>query len=381
MLILITIVLLIIWSALVVSVYSIFWPFISNLWDLKNYNIAYYGAISSIERANLILKYHWAGFEWSWWWIWATWIWPNNDKIANNFWQLVKNWNWAWYEIKSRVNWELPWNNNWNIPVDLWDNSSKNYNKIEYNDSQEFILDIDNTSNISDYYTWNISISWFNLKSPLVISWTFRLPPAIKSNFWDEDLDISKDIDGDWVTDDIIINRTLFWNYNWQTFNTFPTFSINYNTSKVNDEDTAIRESVINNWWSNINYWQDFWWNKASFTPIWSTKASQPTEQNIIPLNLALTGMTFSQILQNTTWLHLKFSLVNPLKTTENYLYPFLEYNLNFCSDIACNNKITIPDRYYNIYWNSKVWKYNVQIKVKKPIVNSDAASDFAIVF
>jgi hypothetical protein len=46
-----------------INIYSIFTPFIDNLQDIKDYNMAYYGAISSVERAELTLKYHESGFE------------------------------------------------------------------------------------------------------------------------------------------------------------------------------------------------------------------------------------------------------------------------------------------------------------------------------
>ncbi|MBU0625904.1 hypothetical protein KKG31_06130 [Patescibacteria group bacterium] len=45
------------------SVYSIFFPFITNLGEIGNFNTAYYGAVASIERAELVLKNKEPGFQ------------------------------------------------------------------------------------------------------------------------------------------------------------------------------------------------------------------------------------------------------------------------------------------------------------------------------
>jgi len=63
MLLAFTFILLAIGVGILVSVYSIFFPLIKNLGEISNYNTAYYGAISSIERGQLALKYRDPGFE------------------------------------------------------------------------------------------------------------------------------------------------------------------------------------------------------------------------------------------------------------------------------------------------------------------------------
>lgn len=50
MLIVFVIVLLVIGLAIIGSLYSLFLPFFQQLGNIKQYNVAYYGAVSSVER-------------------------------------------------------------------------------------------------------------------------------------------------------------------------------------------------------------------------------------------------------------------------------------------------------------------------------------------
>jgi hypothetical protein len=52
-----TLVLLAIAIGILVSVYSVFFPFMQNLGTVQQYHQAYYGAVSSLERAELVLRY------------------------------------------------------------------------------------------------------------------------------------------------------------------------------------------------------------------------------------------------------------------------------------------------------------------------------------
>lgn len=52
-----TLVLLVVAIGILVSVYSVFFPFMQNLGTVQNYHMAYYGAVSAIERAELSLRY------------------------------------------------------------------------------------------------------------------------------------------------------------------------------------------------------------------------------------------------------------------------------------------------------------------------------------
>jgi len=57
MLLIFVIVLIVTGLAILFSIYSIFIPFSDSFKDISDYNIAYYSAISSIERGGLVLKY------------------------------------------------------------------------------------------------------------------------------------------------------------------------------------------------------------------------------------------------------------------------------------------------------------------------------------
>ncbi len=63
MLLAIVLTIIVIGAAIVTAVYSSILPFFGILSQTANYNVAYYGAIASTERALLSLRYHKAGFE------------------------------------------------------------------------------------------------------------------------------------------------------------------------------------------------------------------------------------------------------------------------------------------------------------------------------
>jgi hypothetical protein len=69
MIIAFALVLLITGMGIMFSLYSLFLPFIQDLGDIKGYNVAYYGAVSSLERAHLVLRYQDGGFEGSGGWL------------------------------------------------------------------------------------------------------------------------------------------------------------------------------------------------------------------------------------------------------------------------------------------------------------------------
>ena len=50
-------------AVIVTALYSSILPFIGIIGNTTDYNIAYYGAIGSTERALLSLRYHQAGYE------------------------------------------------------------------------------------------------------------------------------------------------------------------------------------------------------------------------------------------------------------------------------------------------------------------------------
>jgi len=298
MLILIAIVFIIIWSLIMGSIYSIFSPFIENIKNITDYNVAYYGAISGAERAELTLKYHWPGFEWSWWYMWSTnQRWPDGDQKTNfnniEFGKLTKSSNWFYRNIKSRTSWKIPENGKWNIDLELQkdigtDSEAKNYNKLEPNMSEEIWLDIDTTpiSTANKYYQ-----PWYTTtRNVPKIDFYFRLNPLTKDKFWN--LDSNTDNDKDWKGNDAVINRSFAWTYiNWTNQTPFSIHPYIKNTV-VYDNDTMIREVSVNQHAENkitFENWQNpFYW--TTITNSW---------QNMIPPITSLTWASFASIFGN----------------------------------------------------------------------------------
>lgn len=373
MLILLTIILLSLWMVIMANVYSIFNPFVQTLWDVKDYNVAYYGAISSIERANLAIRQHSAWFEWTWWWMdWSDILdWPDSDNNPGTFWKLSKNTSWMYWNIKSRIVWSIPEAWGWNIEPQLQWVDSINYNKLEYFNAQEFVLTVDKSVASNAYQpvnSANVDKIWDIMWTP-VINLDLRLPQKIYSslNKW---LNESHDLDWDWVQNDIVVNRSLFgedWSGN--DFTVLPNISQDYNAMTYRTDDSAIRERNINNWISlafgnNIN-------------PLHSDPNSPQNtleDHYIIPSNNSFINNDFSTILNDWDNLHLKLSLVNKLITNDNNLFPFVEYKVDF-------GWATVSDRHFHITWVWKVWNYNVSLNFSKPVVESNSASDFTILF
>ena len=403
MLILIVFILIMIGSALTFNIYSIFRPFIQTLSNIQHYNVAYYWAISSIERAELVLRYHTAWFEGSWGWEASNDFWPSSDKKIANFWLLSKAQNWMWWEIKSRITSNgsttvylpKPWK--WNVDYELrrtgtdywW--SSSWFNKLDYNMAEEFLLYRDDTTDTGEFYTGVDEINKIVDINPDSIQVLLRLPPKIGTKFNGggasniDDLADGLDLDGDWISDDIIVNRSLFWIDNDSPQNEFtilPTIDVDYdnNPYSVKAWDTAIRESIINNftnWNPNICFGNNsscrsIGWDK---NPV--QNESKPDYHNIIPDDSPFSWHSFKYIFSNWHKLHLKFSIVNLMKTSEWKIYPFLEYKLIFNFD----SPTEISDRFFHIKWIWKVWDYKVIINLNKPVVKSSAESDFTILF
>lgn len=348
MLLLIVFILLLILSSLIFNLYTIFQPFIKNLWYIHHYNVAYYWALWSIERALLALKYHSAWYEWSWWWIWWN-KWHVSDHKVNIW--ILSIWNnWILREIKSRTNWLIPIPNEWNVDYDLSGTWSENYNKIELYKSIIIPLYIDNWTNP---YTWwiknNIRIDYF--------TWIFRLPAWIQ--LWN--LLEWADVDWDWVSNDVILTWSVYWSLSTGNFSIFPMLNVNYSSKVVNSTDSFIREDIINSS-RTLNFWN----NK---NPVRNTN---PNFHNIIPMYHIFSWYNFNQIFQNSNNLHIKFSLVN-IPRWINWVYPFLEYRFSFPT--------VISDIFYNIKWIWKVWEYEVNILIKKPVIEDSASTDFAIIF
>ena len=375
------------WAAIIWNIYAIFQPFIDQLWEIQHYNIAYYGAIASLERANLALKKHIPWFEWSWWWLWKQTFWPKTDYNYQNkkdiWWLLSVSNNWIKWEIKNRIKAVSKWANyiitipqpwKWELDPDLA--SGFNYNKLEFWLPLQFALYVDSDLNSNHYYTWTNNPDG-NKPTINSINISLRVSPKILQAFWWwSALDsTNEDLDSDTIPDDIVVNRSIFWKTGDIIFTINPTISVDYTLNQVNDDDTSIRESVINDYTTKNS--NNIVFNNTT-QPI-VTQYSTPSDYNQIPEWVVWTWQGFQWLFSspNTKNLHLKFSIFNLLKYNADKIYPYLELKAEF--NVANND--SLPDFYYNIYWIWKVGKYKVKIYQKKPIFDKTEASDLVILF
>lgn len=371
-----TLVLLIVAIGILVSVYSVFFPFMQNLWTVQQYHMAYYGALSAIERAELSLRYRSPGFVWSWGFLWSTGYGPLSDYTPELLW-----WTHQWFirNIDSRTS-TIPSPGMGNTDPMLSDSvdNSDDYNQLWYTYLETFLLGYDATTGAQSYYTW------WSLYSPLSsapITGIIRFPPKIQTGFWwvpASDLCSSAvgancDPDGDGLYDDIVVSRSMEWLYNGESFKIFPTINVFYYSGMQVDgyHDNAFRESIINAW-GEINIGTN---SAYAFTPI--DNGSHIPLHNVVSAQADdIDDDSFSYILSTPslyTWLRLSFGATNLFRTMTGAIYPYLEYQFHFPQEIA--------DRFYTIQGNGRVGEYDVQILLKKPTVQWTIGWDFTVIF
>jgi len=378
-------ILIVIWLGIILSTYSMFLPFFENLHDITNYNISYYGAVSSIERWLLITKYQQPWFEWSGWRIMNTNFGPQSDFKA---WDLnrLENENCSIYRnITSRTT-QIPIPNQWNISYLLAGTGSENFNQIGYNTIEKFLLTVDNTTDSSNFYTNDGNINDFNWS---YIQGILRLPPKIFQKFWSSpnwllcnniwipDCDPNYDN----IFDEIAVQRSLNGNYNNLNFLIIPYTHVFLNQTPATIDtlhDTNIRENTINyatenDWFINLEFTDESSVNNK-YNPVQSNTISLIDQHNIIIQDdSTILNQSFRQIFASSTDLSLQFGIW-PLLTSQNWnIYPFLEYQFQF--------EEAISDRFYHIKWVWEITSYKVEILLDKPTSNQDLASDFTIIF
>ncbi len=371
------VIILIIWVWIALSMYSMYVPFVKDIGDMKFYNMAYYWAQSSIERAYLALRYHKPGFEAKWWRDSQTNSWLSSDKLSN-FWFLTKWSNHIKREIDSQTT-KIPQTWTTNLP-NMYFEQSSGFNWLYYNVVKKISLETDTTQGDSDKVYSNSTLSFKKFDWDK-ISIIFRLNPQIYNilnkivaDWWK--LANWKDMDDDKVTDEAVMNRSLWWTLLWYDFTIYPVERIKYYTNYaiVQPTDQMIRESVINSTYPatptqvvNFEFTDRYnpivwkydwtWLNAISKEDLWSD--------------------TFKDIFTDNDYQHLYFTfdLINYLESRAWTMYPFLEYSIDF-------HWHKVPDEYYNIIWEWQVWNFKIQMISKKPSNDQQyIASDFTIIF
>ncbi len=385
-------------AVIVWALYSAILPFFGILGSTADYNIAYYGAIGSTERALLSLRHHVAGYEWRWGFSGSTAVsGVTADLITSNFGSITRNSAGSMQRsITSLTDGLIPQGSGWDVERLLAGTGSKEFNMLGYDSVLELPLYKDNALSASERYVTG-AISRVTASNGIYIQWTLRLPPKILGSFGGGGLyklDNGTDIDNDNIKDDLVANWSFKW-YNasqWQSFSIIPTIRVDYNQqTPIYDFENAIRETHINdssdsNGTNTPNIYLgepggDYEHNLIRQPSIVS---SSLTGHNAIPANSAVIDATdgFSSILNDSTFTEtsLSFNLVNKLASTIDQIFPFLEYQIKVCEiGVGCN--VPVSDRYFRIDASGKIGEYEVHIRLSKPVIEKDNTSAFAIIF
>lgn len=406
MLIALVIILLLIWAAVVWSIYSNFMVFYSNFAESESYHRAYYNSIAALERAELVIKQRSPWYVWRWWWelggknkgSYEEWSsskeWGSDRVIEENFSYISdsrsKNISSIYWTINSRAT-RIPAEWNWDIDSMLAykneDNSrdpenSDNFNMMDYKDSQVFLLYYDKS-------IWNpyekVKCSGTNTDCeqsyPSKIQWVIRLPKKLNSFGELDDLNPLITSVEDLPENDAIVDRQIRWRY-YSSNGNYP-FNI-YSTQNNDDDghDSAIRESDINQTlnfeFSSSNRSPTTRWNNLRYSEdltIISPKETEIKDDNGVKNN------HFSEILGKQDKFkekQLRLSLLNLLKTKNNMTYPFLEYYVEFKDG---DNPVQISDKYFTINAEWIYDDYQINKLVWKPTNKESILWSFTTIF
>ncbi len=382
MLLTLVIILVLIWSAVVWSIYSNFLVFYENFTETENYHKARYASTAAIERAELVIKQREPWYIWSWWWILSD-DQPgsNSDKMPDGtgFSYLSKD-NMTpssvFREINSRTN-RIPAVGNGNVDKLLATDDSPDYNMMDYENAEIFLLYYDKLFD-GPYVKKDCSNDYDCKKTtPNTILGRIRLPQRIYQRF--SALDTWESLFPLWYTDDALVDWQLRWNFNnWIQsipFTIFATQSAAWGWSTSND--SAIRESNLNNWdWTWIDL--QFYNNRD---PRGIKNPSQPTiiSQSSNEIINAVRDNNFNDIFSNPNFsnLQLRFSLLNLVLWWWHLAnrYPFLEYYVDFWPTNI------VSDKYFTIQTEWNFWDYKVDTIIYKPTITESILRSFTTIF
>ena len=413
MLLTLVLILLLIWAAVVWSIYSNFLVFYSNFSESENYHKAYYSSIAALERAELVIKQRSPWYIWSGWWVlgkmkweWSESNWWSDGIIKNNKFSYLsndestKNTSTVFRNINSRTK-RIPaiWNGDveqmfsYKNPTDSTENSN-NFNMMDYNYAQTFLLYYDKAAwNPYKKTKCNDADQPCEQSAPQAITWVIRLPAALRRlpsienpNFWD--LNVNENLIGKWKNDDAVVDWQIRWNftdennkypftiYAIQTKSTWPTVPY--------EEDSAIRESHINGTNYNNELKFEFSNSASKRSPTYKNRDTWRRDgqnadliiispkENEIKEDLWCNDewcssgghghKYFENIFTDTDYYdkQLRFSLLNLLKTQDQKIYPFLEYYVEFQAEPG-EPDVELSDKYFTIdaEWNYGDYKIN----------------------
>ena len=389
MLITLVIILLLIWAAVVGSIYSNFLVFYSNFNESENYHRAYYNSISALERAELVIKQRAPWFVWSWWriigsigWTWSTNNWWSDGTISDFSYlsqsENIANTSTIFRSIDSKTT-RVPKEWNWDIEISLSTGDSLDYNMIDYDDTQIFSLYYDKSE--GNPYSWNkCPSSWCIQSNITALTWVIRLPWFLylsgSSNSGFGLLNDKVAMMNNWPKDDAIINWEIRWNYDGSPFTVYATQSA-YSWKTYPNLDSVIRESDISpalelDLWQDLSPFKDKKWidrgGDANLTVI--SKKESDMKKNVNKL-IDLLGSSLDN--KDIKEKEFRLSLLNLLETTKDMVYPFLEYYIDFWTWIS--------DKYFNINAEWNYGDYKINRIIRKPTNKESVLWSFTTIF
>ena len=385
MLLTLVIILILIWSAVVGSLYSNFLVFYQNFTETENYHKARYASIAALERAELVTKQREPWYVWSWWRIMsADQLWSNSDKMPGSNWtgfsylsKDFQNNSTIFRKVNSKTD-RIPstWNW-WNVEKLLSAEDSPNYNMMDYENAEVLLLYYDKGDYEKPYDKktcpddcYKTDLNWITV--------AIRLPPLIRTKFGNLDTD-TKLIEDWWYEDDAIVDWQVRWDiYSGDKATSFTIFATQealwYATG---ENDSAIRESHLNQLsWLTLNFS-----NKRN--PVTNQLTKKPTiisSQDEAILNRNAFKGIFEQ--DNTANLQLRLSLLNLVLWwwTIWKRYPFLEYNVEF-TPIDSSTPVILSDKYFTIQTEWNFWDYQIDNIVFKPTITESILKSFTTIF
>lgn len=382
MLLTLVIILVLIWSAVIGSLYSNFLVFYENFNETENYHKARYASIAAIERAELVIKQREPWYVWSWWRIWSEdQPWSEADIMPawTSFSYLSKD-----AQGKSTVFWNInsktnripsPWNGN--VEKLLAAEDSPNYNMMDYENAEIFLLYFDNSEIGQPYDKKNCPGDCIQSSLDEIVG-AVRLPSYIKENFWD--LDVEHSLMTTWsYTDDALVDWQLKWTFlpigsaTAEQFTIFATQNAAWLApSWAHGNDSTIRESDLNEEdWVELIFNEDSWNPKKSDTT--PPTIISPKDKDIINF---VEDERFSNILTNPRFSQkqLKFSLLNLVLWwwSLGKRYPFLEYYVDFWN--------TVSDKYFTIETEWNFWDYKIDNILFRPTITESILKSFTTI-
>lgn len=368
MLLTLVIILILIWAAVVGSLYSNFLVFYQNFTETENYHKARYAAIAATERAELAIKQREPWYIWSWWWMlgenWSTGWFAGSDQIISDFSYLSNddssaNKSTIFWDIQSRTK-RIPKEDQWNIDKLLASWDSLNYNMMDYENAEIFLLYYDKSE-------WNpYNQGELQQSQPTTITANIRLPIFVRHSFWN--LDSTDSLIPEWYGDDAIVDRQILWHISNNPFTIFAT-QYAYWAWSLTNRDSAIREKGLNE-----ENWVWITYGSGQRNPI-KNRNEPPTIISPIDQIISTYSHKFTDVFRFSSGTQLKFSVLNLIlwwwKTAKRY--PFLEYYVDFWDTI-------VSDKYYTIRTEWNYGDYKIDTIIYKPTIVESILKSFTTI-